>query len=343
MRLHRAGDLDGGAHVAERVEEAAGTTVLAVDLGKAEGAGDVKVLRPMEVAVDLDGDDHGVGAGQGGGEAGGGGDGGGAVEAGRDGFCAGLRAGEAGRVGVDQGDVDAVVAQGIAEQDVADGGGAEFAAACADEDDFHGARLWGGGGAGPPAGPFGGGRCVPVRKAHGQDPGRYGHGQEQDAGAGPAGEHAPDAEEAAVDEEAAQGEAGPHAGGGRVGGLDAGAGGPPVPTIPPAGLRRWNRSRTSSLFGLCETNHKQPEQGAGDEDHDRSHEVHLGGRRSGSAADSRAVGRGMADCATATSTRPLARMTEPAIAAISAHGVHPPPVPAQQPTPPATPAVSSMM
>ena len=64
VSLHGSCDVDGGAHVAERVEEAAGSAVFAVDLAEAEGAGDVKVLRPVEVAVDFDRHDDGVGTGE---------------------------------------------------------------------------------------------------------------------------------------------------------------------------------------------------------------------------------------------------------------------------------------
>ena len=60
------------------------------------------------------------------------------MEACRDGLGVSLRVGEAGRVGVDEGDLDAGVAEGVAQENVADGGGAEFAAAGADEDDLHG-------------------------------------------------------------------------------------------------------------------------------------------------------------------------------------------------------------
>ena len=69
------------------------------------------------------------------------------MEACRDGLGVSLRVGEAGRVGVDQGDLDAASAERVAQDDVADGGGAEFAAAGADEDDLHGV-VAGGGGAG---------------------------------------------------------------------------------------------------------------------------------------------------------------------------------------------------
>ena len=136
-------DIYGRTHIAEGVEEAAWSAVLAVDLAEAEGAGDVEVLRPVEVAVDFDGQDDGIGAGQGVGKPGRDRYGGGPVQAVRDRFGVGLRAWQACRVDVDQGDLDAAVAQGVAEQDVADGSGAEFAAAGAYEDDLHGtAASW---------------------------------------------------------------------------------------------------------------------------------------------------------------------------------------------------------
>ena len=150
VRLHRPRHLHGGSHVAQRVEEAARATVFSVDLGRAEGAGDVEVLRPVEVAAEFDRHHHRVGAGEGLAQLRGRRDGDGAPEPSRDGRRVRPRALKFRGVDVDEDDVQPALAQGVAEEQIPNGGGAELAAARADEDDLGGGRHAGA------AGPLGG-------------------------------------------------------------------------------------------------------------------------------------------------------------------------------------------
>ena len=136
VRLHRPGHVQGRLHVAEGVEEASRTSVLSVDLPRAELAGDVEVLRPVEVAAELDGHHDRAGAGERPVEIGRGGDQDPPAEPIRHRLGVRPRAGQLRRIDVDEDDAQAAVAERVAEQQVADGGGPELAAPRADEDDL---------------------------------------------------------------------------------------------------------------------------------------------------------------------------------------------------------------
>ena len=136
MSFHRARDVHAGAHVAERMEKPARAAVLAVDLREAEGARNVEVLGPVEVAVQFDGHDDRVGSRERVGEAGRDGQPRRAAQAPGDGFRVALHPGEFGGVQVHEDDVESVLAERVAQKQVADGRGSELAAPGADQDDL---------------------------------------------------------------------------------------------------------------------------------------------------------------------------------------------------------------
>ena len=135
VRFHCPRHVQGRLHVAEGVKEAPRTAVLAVDLPRAEAAGDVEVLSPVEVAAELDGHHHRVGPGERLLEIGRRGNHDSPAEPRLDRLGVRLHAGQLRRIDVDENDAQTAVAERIAEQQVADGGGPELAAPRPDEDD----------------------------------------------------------------------------------------------------------------------------------------------------------------------------------------------------------------
>ena len=97
----------------------------------------MEVLGPVEVAVEFDGHHDRVGSGERVGKAGRDGEPRRAAQAPGDGFRIALHAGEFGGVQVHEDDVEAVLAERVAQKQVADGRGSELAASGADQNDFH--------------------------------------------------------------------------------------------------------------------------------------------------------------------------------------------------------------
>ena len=136
VRFHRPRHLQCRLHVAESVKEASRTSVLSVDLPRAEAAGDVEVLRPVEVTAELDGHHDRVGAGERPVEIGRCGNQDSPAEPIRDRLRVRQGAGQLRRIDVDEDDAQTAVTERIAEKQVADGGGPELAAPRPDKDDL---------------------------------------------------------------------------------------------------------------------------------------------------------------------------------------------------------------